>query len=419
MKKFFTIVLLSGLISLNAQTADSVSIGPGYGGIGYYTLATGNDTVTANNDWDIAIASYAMFTVSIRINGGFGTELYKSTGDTTTWSTLDTAGLQGGVNWIRCHDSDTSFEPSAFEEGATGHPNYGWGVYNNITHDVIGDKLFVVRLAGMTAVYKKVWIQKFDAINNDIIIRVADLDNNNDNIITVNRNSSKNYSYVALASGTIMDREPAKTSFDLIFDRYEANVGIFYPVTGVRSNQGVKITEVAGMHPDDAETNWFNMFYPSSTNMTEIGHDWKTPPPPAWTVTDSLSYFVEDLNGDVYQIWFTAFRGSATGTYVFNTRQVGWVSVEEQGNTIANFNVYPNPVADLVNIAYTIDNEFAHATLNIMNINGEVISSQILGNNQGFNLVTLDIANMNLSSGVYVAQVLVGNTAATQKFIVR
>jgi hypothetical protein len=419
MKKFFTIILFSSLISLQAQTADSVSIGPGYGGIGYYTLATGHDTVVANNDWDISIASYALFTVSIRINGGFGAELYKSSGDTTTWATLDTAGLQGGITWIRCHDSDTSFEPSAFEAGATGHPNYGWGNYNNITHDVIGDKLFVVRLAGVSAVYKKVWIQKFDAIGNAIHIRVANLDNSADNTIIVTRNSSKNYSYVALATGTVMDREPGKTSFDLIFDRYEANIGIFYPVTGVRSNQGVKITEVGSMHSDDAVTNWFNMYYPSSTNMTEIGHDWKTPPPPSWIVTDSLSYFVEDLQGDVYQVWFTAFRGSATGTYVFNTRQVGWVSVEDQGNVIANFNIFPNPATDFVNVAYTIDNEFDMATLNIININGEIISTQRLGNNQGFNQTMLNIAGMNLSSGIYVAQIVVGNSAATKKFIVQ
>ncbi len=419
MKKFFTMILLGSVMGIQAQTADSVSIGAGYAGKGFYTLGTGYDSVASNTDWDIAIASYALQTVSIRINAGFGAELYKSTGDTTSWATLDTAGLQGGVTWIRCHDSDTSFEPSAFEAGATGHPNYGWGNYNSITHDVIGDKVFVIRLAGMSPVYKKVWIEKFNAMGNSVDIRMANLDNSSDTTITVNRNINKNYLYVAMATSTIIDKEPVKTSYDLMFERYEANVGIYYPVTGVKSNQGVKVAEANTILPDDALTNWYSNYYPSSTNMTEIGHDWKIQPPPVWTMVDSVSYFIEDLQGDVYQLWFTAFGGSSNGKYVFNVRQAGFVSVEEQGNTIANFNVYPNPATDFINVAYTMDNEFSTATLNIIDINGQFITSQKLGNNEGFNQTIIDIAGLNLSSGIYVAQVIIGNSTATQRFIIR
>jgi hypothetical protein len=418
MKKFFTIALFFTIGGLYAQTPDSVTIGAGYAGKGYYTLATGFDTVTANTDWDIAIASYALQTVSIRLNAGFGVELYKAAGDTSNWATLDTAGLQGGINWIRCHDSDTSFEPSAFETGATGHPNYGWGNYNSITHDVNGDKLFVIRLAGPTAVYKKVWIKKFNAMGNSIDIRVANLDNSNDNSFTVTRNTGKNYIYVALGSGTALDREPAKDSYDLMFERYETNVGIYYPVTGVKANQGVKVTQADAMLPDDAVTNWYANFYPSATNMTEIGHDWKIQPPPVWTMVDSLSYFIEDLQGDVYQLWFTAFGGSTNGKYVFNVRQVGFVAVEEQGNNLANFMLYPNPTTDFITLSYTINNDFNTATLNIMDLNGKLITSQKLANNQGFNQTTLGLASYNLAPGIYAAQVVVGNAATTQKFII-
>ena len=423
MKKFFTIVLLSTVISLQAQTPDSVTIGASYANKGYYTLNTMNDTIVPHNDWDIAVASYALFTVSIRINAGFGVELYKSAGDTTAWSSLDTTGLQGGVTWIRCHDSDTSFEPSAFETGATGHPNYGWGNYNSVTHDVIGDKIYVVRLAGPTAVFKKVWIKKFNAVNNSIEIRVANLDNTSDNMVIVFRNTNKNYSEVSLATGTIMDREPAKGSFDLVFEKYETDLGggYYYPVTGVKSNQGVKVTKASQILPSAAYSNWYSNYYPSATNMIEIGYDWKTFDMGTfqWTIEDSLSYFVQDLQGDVYQITFTGFGGSTDGKSVFNVRQVGWVSVEEQGNTIANFNIYPNPASDFINMAYTMDNAFETATLHIIDINGKYISSQKLGNNQGFNQTMIDLTSMHLASGVYVAQLIVGNSAATQRFIVR
>ncbi len=418
MKKIFTIILVSTILGIQAQTPDSVTIGAGYVGKGYYTIGTGNDTITANNDWDIAIASNALFTVAIRINEGFGVELYKSIGDTTTWSSLDTAGLQGGVSWIRCHDSDTSFEPSAFETGATGHPNYGWGNYNNITHDVIGDKLFVIRLAG-GSVYKKVWIKNFASMSNSITIRVANLDNSGDNTFTVNRNTNKNYSYVALATSSIMDREPSKSSYDLMFDRYAAWLGVgYYPVTGVRANEGVKITEARYIVPSDAYNVWYSTYYPTSVNMTEIGHDWKAFTG-VWVIEDSLSYFVEDLQGDIYQIWFTGFVGSGAGKYLFNVRQAGWVSVEEEGNNMANFNIYPNPASDFIHIAYTMDNDVETADLSIVDMNGKLITTQKLSNNHGFNHVMIDLTSMNLSTGIYIARVQVGNAMSNQKFIIR
>ncbi len=420
MKRFFTIFLLGTVLSIQAQTPDSVSIGAGYAGKGFYTIGTGFDTVIANNTWDIAIATYGIQTASVRINGGFGVQLFRyEGGDTTAWTSLDTAGMGTSVNWLHCFDSDTSFEPSAFEYPLAAHPDYGWGLYNNITHDVVGSRLFVIKTFGGT--YKKVWIKNQKAIGNTITIRIANLDNSND-VTTVYSKAatSKNYLYVDLSTATLTDPEPVNTSFDLMFGKYEADLGggMHYLVTGVMSNQDIKVTEANTILPADAYNVWYNSYYPSATNMTEIGYDWKVFTG-VWTIVDSLSYFVEDLQGDVYQIWFTGFGGSSNGKSVFNVRQAGWVSVEENGNSIANFNIYPNPATDFINVAYTIDNEFETATLNIVDMHGQFISSQKLGNNHGFNQTMVNVAGLNLSSGIYVAQIVVGNSSATQRFIIR
>lgn len=417
MRRLFTVIACLSFFQLYAQTPDSVTLGAAYAGRAYYSLGTMNDTIIPNNDWDIAVASNQLYTVSVRINAGKGVELYKFSGDTTSWASLDTAGLQGGVTWIRCHDSDTSFEPSAFEAGATGHPNYGWGVYNSITHDVVGEKLFVIRLYGGSG-WKKVWIKNFNSVANSMTFRTADLDNNNDTTFTVFKNTNKNYTQVTLSTSNILDREPAKGSYDLIFDQYEANVGTYYPVAGVRSNEGVKVTQANDIIPSDAYSIWYSTYYPAATNMTEIGHDWKTFAG-SWTIEDSTSYFVEDLQGDIYQVWFTGFVGSGMGKYVFNVRQAGWVSVENENNTIANFNVYPNPVADAFNVAYTIDNEFNTATFTLMDIHGKIIYTELLGNNFGFNTLMLDAKTMHLTSGIYIAKLQIGNASSTLKFIVQ
>lgn len=420
MKRIFTLFLIATSIGIQAQTADSVSIGGGYPNRAFYTLGTASDVTILNNNWDIAVAVYSTQTASIRINGGFGVQLFRAeAGDTTAWSTLDTAGLSSSANWLRCYDSDTSFEASAFEYPGVSFPNYGWGIYNTITHDVLGVKLFVIKTVAGT--FKKVWVKNQNAVANSITIRTANLDNSNDTTFTLGKTAtSKNYKYYNFTTGVLDDTEPANTSYDLMFARYETDLGggMYYPVTGVLSNDGIKVTEARYILPVQALAVYYSTYYPSSVNMTEIGNDWKAFSG-TWVIEDSLSYFVEDINGDIYQITFTGFVGSGAGKYLFNVTQAGWASVEDNGTSIANFNVYPNPAADFINVAYTIDNEFDVATLSILDLNGKLITTQKLGNNNGFNSTQIDLSALNISSGIYIANVQVGNASSTQKFIVR
>lgn len=417
-KAVLLLMTAAGLIPAMAQVPDSVAMGPAYANKVFYSMAAGEVGQMTYNNWDIAVAVYGIQTASVRINGGFGAQLFQyDGGDTTAWASLDTAGLMAGTDWKRCYDSDTSFEPSAFEYFMTGHPNYGWGVYNSVTHNVVGVKLFVLKT--VSGGFKKVWIKGQESINNTMTIRVANLDNSSDTTVTFSKSyTNKNYVYLALSNMQVNNPEPDNTTYDITFQKYEAYVmppGMYYPVTGVWSNQDVLVAEARNIHEDDAQFG----NYTFTDNMGEIGYDWKIQPPPAWTIVDSLSYFVQTPAFNIYQIWFTRFDGSSTGKAVFNVRQIAAASVEDEGNIIGNFTVYPNPVSDRVNILYSMEQNYADGTCSITDLNGRELYKAVLGNGQGLHTHSIDVRSLGLTSGIYLVRLQVGTSNAVQKLIVQ
>jgi len=406
------LILLLAIISTQLQAQDTVgvSMGAGYGDKVFYSLKNGVVGTSTNNNWDIAFAVYTTQTASIIINGGFGAALYQYTaGDTSEWATLDTAGLHDLSNYEACFDSEESYEPSAFEFNATGHPNYGWGIYNNISHNVVGVKLFLVKT--VAGDFKKVWVKNQKASQNSVTIAVANLDNSNEYTKTISKAvGSKNYLYMNLETESVFDVEPSNQTYDLIFTKYIAALGpgSFYPVTGVVANRNVGIAEMRGMPVGEASLLDANF----SDNIAEIGSDWKSFNMTTFTyeLDDSLSFFVEDLSGNTHQIWFTGFEGSSTGNIEFVQRQVGFVGIDETSVQKNDFNLYPNPAKN--NVMVEIANQAGNATISVYDFTGKMVKNQMVNS-------PLEVINIsNLSSGIYIMSLESEYGISTQKLIV-
>ncbi len=86
-----------------------------------------------------------------------------------------------------------------------------------------------------------------------------------------------------------------------------------------------------------------------------------------------------------------------------------WVSFSStlsvKNNTLTNFNVYPNPAYDVINI----QTEEAIKNVSIFNILGKMVYS----NNQS----TINVANLN--SGIYLVKVETSNGIGTKKLVIR
>ncbi len=130
-------------------------MGAGYANDVYYSFQNGTVKTVDRTNWDIAFFT-PVFSAGVMINDGKGIVLYTyPKADTSGWNSVDTSGLS---TWPGMYNSLDDWENGAFDRNAKGHPDYGWGVYNGINHNVVGDSIFIMKLS--ESVYKKFWLMK-------------------------------------------------------------------------------------------------------------------------------------------------------------------------------------------------------------------------------------------------------------------
>lgn len=346
------VLLILGLNSavLSAQNR-SVALGPMYSSDAYYSLDSGVIGTAPASNWDLAFAVNA-FDVTVRINDGKGLRLFDLQASMTNWSSADTAGKMT----TPLVNSEHDWTLGAFNYGATGHPNYGWGTYNSITHDVVGTKVYALRWADGSV--KKIAIEKM-AANGDVTVRLANLDGSSLQTITTSKGSfaGKKFGYIDLLNATSLDREPASARYDLVFGKYVSMLpgNMPYPVTGVRTKAGVLSAMVANV-----DTNSINpSLYPlQDTSAAVIGYDWKTFAMStfSWILADSTAYLVQpSSNSPIYQIVFKTFGGSSTGEVGFSQRIISSLNtVEYAASSVV---AYPNPGHGKLNLNIDSDSE--------------------------------------------------------------
>jgi hypothetical protein len=409
MKKIFTSLLALLPFAISAQTvvADSVVLGNSYNNKAFYSLSNGIQATVPNDNWDLQFASSGPLTSSIRLNGGFNVAAWLYTaGDTADWSTLDTAGLGAASNWQRIYDAVNDYDPGAFESTATGFPNYGWGNYIMGTNNLIGDKLYVVRT--LNGAFKKVWIKILRATTQTFELKVANLDGSGEVDLVVDRSATtnKNFLYLNLNSGLTLNFEPARGTYELVFEKYEGflpSSSTYYPVSGVRFALGIEGARVAGVHVDDV--NYLD--YTMVSDIITIGHDWKTFAG-GWSLADSTSFLIETANEDVYQIWFTGFTGMSTGIFRFNKRLLGNLSNESISEVVTKTEIYPNPSSDIVNVQVGESS----GTVFLVDLSGRILRQSDL--NQG--KTQIDVRG--LTPGMYVIRGFTAGVPFSSKVMV-
>ena len=406
-------------MSTSTDGDDTIVMGSAYINDIYYSLKKGITASSPRENWDIAFRT-AIKSSSIITNGGSGVNLYAyPKSDTSGWAKVDTAGL---YTWKPLYNSVKDWEKGAFMANAATHPDYGWGVYNNTTHKLHGDSLFIIKL--LNGSFRKMWIVQKDSPKNKYYVRYAKLDGTNDTTVIVDCNVYKTKEFVgfSVSSNAVVDREALTADWELLFTKYmdKVNMGpttVDYPVMGVLTNANVYISEVRGVNQQTYETYTAHPF--DSFNISIIGRDWKKSlgQPPVYTIVDTLVYFLSAKNGDIYKLYFKGFEdgSSSDGKVMFYTKLLKLNSIQEN-NVAANMMVYPNPAkASNINLVYRLDN-VKQFTLDVIDINGKIISSQQLMNKPGLN--TVSISNQNLIKGFYIARVTTDKNIISSRFIV-
>ncbi|MCF8227381.1 MAG: T9SS type A sorting domain-containing protein [Bacteroidales bacterium] len=405
---FTGIVIISLSISGLSQTTDSIEMGGNYANDIFYSFENGEVKSVDRANWDIAFYT-DIFSATITINEGSGVELWAyPNGDTSAWNTIDTTGLS---TWPKLYNSEETWDFGAFNQNAGSHPDYGWGIYNDITHNLTGDSLFIIKLAN--GMYKKMWIVKKYSAENRYIFRYGDLDNSNEmeKDYVLSDYTAKNFSYYSISNDELLDREPPRDSWDIVWTKYVAAQpqGGVYPVTGILSNVHVANSK---FHPVSLNySDW--LAAPLDTIKSGIGFDWKELDFVnfEYDIVDSTVYFVKDVNDNIYKLYFESFQ-IGTGKTVFVKQNVSSTDVAEFLPSI-DINVYPNPARDIVNIEM---NGTAHETnIAIYDVTGkEMISRDINKDQAGIITFQLD----QLKEGMYFMLIKTGNLTQSHKIMI-
>ena len=411
MKKF-TILFLTGIIlGFNAysQTTDAISMGASYANEVYYSFENGEVKSEARNNWDIAFFT-TVWSAGILVNDGNNVLLYNyPDADTSAWMSMDTNGISG---WEPMFNSEELWEDGAFNKYQKGHPDYGWGAYNPVTHNVEGDSLYFIKLAN--GEIKKLWIQKKVSIDNTYFFKYADLDNSNEiaEQIDCNNYSTKNFAYYSLANGAALDREPDTATWDIVFTKYQAiqPTGGYYPVTGVCNNLGVYANKFEHVAPDFED--WQNQ--PLDSTKTAIGWNWKyfDMGSFSYVIEDSTAFFVNTKKGDIYKLVFTDFAGTSSGNIIFTYQKITTQGIENQIKQDNELSIYPNPANNYVNILSTSISG-TEANIQILSSQGELIYNDNISFNR-----SLKIPISGWAHGVYIVVLTQGNKIYREKLIV-
>jgi hypothetical protein len=415
--------LLLGILFISLSTfgqtyqRDTISMEPGRTHDVFYSLSTGNETSVIRSNWDIEFST-AVMDVTIRTNGANGVKLYTyPNAGLDGWNNMDTTGLH---TWPEMYNSDTDWENGAFNKNTSGGLDFGWGVYNTVSHKIVGDSIFVMQLPDMS--YKQVWIVLKDptvAGQNKYTFKYANLDGSDEHevVVALNDWSTKNFIGYSFADNDFVDREPASKDWDLEFTKYITFYGgqAWYPVTGILQNYNVQVAAFTSVDTTfvDYEISAFD-----SANISTIGNNWyalQGGMPPTYVLVDSLVYFVSDQESSIWKVVFEYYE-SNLGEIGFKKMLLeDHASISElDGVTTGNIAIQPNPVKDVAQLLFNAD-ENGTASISVFSMTGAKVFEQGINYSRGLNNHQVNVSG--LPEGVYVVMLKAGDTILKNKMV--
>jgi|GEM_PF-3222359 len=221
---------------------------------------------------------------------------------------VDTSGISG---WEPMYNSMASWEEGAFGAYAPGHPDYGWGIYNMITHALLGDSLFVIKLPDES--YKRMWIVQRDAVSVYTIL-YSDLDGSNEQevMIDMKEYADKHFVYYNLRGDSLVDEQPLAADWDLMLTKF-THTGLDYTVTGFLSNDGVTVSVFNAADSATAADATLADTTEFTDSISAIGNSWYKLVGMSIVPLDTIAYFVKTDSGEIHKMQVTFFESGFSG----------------------------------------------------------------------------------------------------------
>ncbi|MBU3675929.1 MAG: T9SS type A sorting domain-containing protein [Chitinophagaceae bacterium] len=403
---------------------DSVNMGSGCTTDVFYSLSNSTIKNENNRNWHLAFSMSAADSSAIWANHSTSNnwvKVFNIHKDTTQWANISLADTVGAD---LCFNNDNGWFSGALNNKPGTNPfDFGWGKYNPVSHNIEGDSIFIVRTPQG---YFKLWIKDLVSTQMVYTFRVGHLTNNTDTVYTVSKQpnyTDRIFAYVDLSNGKDTNREPAITTWDFLFTRYTTNaIGRGQMpnnnVIGVLTNKTVKVAQAIPVHVDTAYAQYANFIATWTPGLAGIGYSWKTFDlnNNAWLTPDSNSYFIQDRAGNLWQLQFTGFSGSATGKVNFRKRMVVPTSINDINSAIDTYAFCPNPANEATRLVLTAK-ENTQASLRVVDMQGRCVATSSLSINNGLN--AFSIPTQYLAGGLYTIVVQGNGITIKEKIQVR
>ena len=316
---------------------------------------------------------------------------------TTSYAqTFDTTGL--AASWPKLTNSYTSWDVGAFDthRDPNNPSDFGWGEYSLATHIIEGDSIYIIKTIG--GAYKAISIDQL--ASGVFTITYSNLDGTGRATKTLDRTnySNRNFMYFSLDSETAKNLEANTTDWDILFTKYLTFFPGFggYPVSGTLTNRGVWTSQVEFAQGGSYSVSDTNAF-PMSDNISTIGYDWKDAF--AGITHDTLVYYVRDQMGNVNELKFTDYSGSATGVFKFTVNGQADSVVLGAGNKDQVYYSLQNKSQLAINqdlawdIALFAQSSFTSIPVRINDVNGSELYIYPKKDIQHWNSIGLDEEN--------------------------
>lgn len=277
-----------------AVITSSVNLGADYRQQVFFSLAD-NKAVASNlkTSWDLAFECAANG-YHIRLNSAKAMSAAIALQNDFALVT-DTAGF----SQRRRYDAPSgNLDSTSFGNWQTGNPVY------------LVDRGF--NQAGTPLGFRK--IQVLSVSPAGYSIKVAELNGSNEMTVTISKNALKNFAFLSFGSNSVVNVEPDKSTYDLLFSQYThvySNTGSIYLVTGVLFNPAyVKVAEISDkdfVAIALADT----ITHPFTYAQDAIGYDWKTYnyQTATYVIDPGRSFIIRDVQGFYYKLHFIDFYG--------------------------------------------------------------------------------------------------------------
>lgn len=170
------------------------------------------------------------------------------------------------------------------------------------------------QINGNEAGYKKFMIESTN--NEYYIIKYSNLDNTNSNTIQITKDNSKNFQYLSFNNNEIINIEPNKEEWDLLFTQYthlynDPDLPPSYLVTGVLTNylNDVLVSKDTINTFEDIDYSKIES-YTFSNKQNEIGYDWKMYTDNEYVINTNLTYIIKDVSNRYFKMRFIDFYNS-------------------------------------------------------------------------------------------------------------